>query len=313
MKDKTAGISIVIPLYNKAEYVARTINSVIAQTYPYFEALIIDDASTDNGLTIVESFADYRIKIVRQDKNRGVSAARNRGIQEAKYDLIALLDADDWWDNLYLEEMMELVQEYPNVGFYGSQYGMVINGIVHSFSKVLQKNQTAACFDLISMANNSKFPIHSSSVLFKKDIARSSGLFDERITFFEDYDFFLRMALLSKLAYIEKRPLSFYNQDVEKTNRLTGELPSVRTHLLFFLNKYDTLYSKNFFLRSYICQFILHSLWKFRHDADYLMLKKHLIPPIPLKEFSWKQIIYYYFPIGMLDFLVILYKKIKRL
>ena len=89
--------SIVIPLYNKAEYVPKTLASVLNQTYSDFELIIVDDGSTDDSLEVINSFVDNRIKIVKQ-KNGGVSAARNRGIIEAKYELIALLDADDWWD-----------------------------------------------------------------------------------------------------------------------------------------------------------------------------------------------------------------------
>lgn len=94
--------SIIIPLYNKADYVAETLRSVLNQTYNYYEVIVVNDSSTDNSLEIVSSFHDKRIHVYTK-KNEGVSAARNYGIMHAKHDYIAFLDADDIWDIDYLE------------------------------------------------------------------------------------------------------------------------------------------------------------------------------------------------------------------
>ena len=103
-------ISVVIPLYNKEKQVAHTLQSVLRQTFQDFEIVIVDDGSTDHSVEEVEKVRDTRIRLVHQ-QNAGVSAARNRGISEAKYDLIAFLDADDEWKPEYLETQYGLYQK----------------------------------------------------------------------------------------------------------------------------------------------------------------------------------------------------------
>ena len=114
-------ISIVIPLYNKEHYIEDTIKSVLAQTYSNWEAIIIDDGSTDASAKIVQSIPDSRIRLYQQ-ANQGVSKARNHGIELATGDYIAFLDADDQWKPNYLETMNLLAEQYSNNFFFCSAH-----------------------------------------------------------------------------------------------------------------------------------------------------------------------------------------------
>ncbi len=96
-------VSVIVPLYNKAPYVRRALDSVAAQTFRDFELIVVDDGSTDEGASVVESFGDVRVRLIRQE-NAGPGAARNRGIKEARGEVLAFLDADDEWLPTYLEE-----------------------------------------------------------------------------------------------------------------------------------------------------------------------------------------------------------------
>lgn len=105
-------VSIITPCYNGEKYVRETIESVINQTYQEWEMIIIDDGSKDNSVSIISEYVakDGRIRLVQQP-NRGSASARNNGIKQAKGQYIALLDADDLWDAIFLEEQIKFLQE----------------------------------------------------------------------------------------------------------------------------------------------------------------------------------------------------------
>ncbi|MBP2144570.1 glycosyltransferase involved in cell wall biosynthesis [Methanofollis sp. W23] len=114
-------VSVVIPLYNKGPYIARALNSVLAQTFQDFEVIVVDDGSTDEGAEVVRGFDDPRIQLIQQE-NRGVSAARNRGIEAVRAELVAFLDADDEWSTEHLRTLLRLRDSYPEAGAYGTAY-----------------------------------------------------------------------------------------------------------------------------------------------------------------------------------------------
>jgi glycosyltransferase involved in cell wall biosynthesis len=117
-------ISIVVPLYNKEKHIKRAIDSVFAQTIQDFELIVIDDGSTDKSAQVVKEIKDYRVRLIRQ-VNQGEGAARNRGIDEARFDLVAFLDADDAWKPQFLETILSLRNKYPNAGAYVTAYEII--------------------------------------------------------------------------------------------------------------------------------------------------------------------------------------------
>lgn len=113
------GVSVVIPLYNKAEYIRRALDSIAAQTLAPAEIIVVDDGSRDDSAAIVERYERLPVRLIRQS-NAGPGAARNRGISEASGALIAFLDADDEWLPEYLETGVRLLKENPQVALISS-------------------------------------------------------------------------------------------------------------------------------------------------------------------------------------------------
>lgn len=120
-----AKVSVIIPLYNKGKYIARTLRSVLQQQWTDFEVLVIDDGSTDNGASIVKSFNNKRVRLIRQT-NKGPGSARNRGVRESHSPYLTFLDADDEWSADFLQRALYVLGAhkifvsnfYPGEGNY---------------------------------------------------------------------------------------------------------------------------------------------------------------------------------------------------
>ncbi|MCB0445703.1 MAG: glycosyltransferase family 2 protein, partial [Gelidibacter sp.] len=113
--------SVIIPLYNKEKHIKTTLDSVLAQTFNDFEVIIVNDGSTDKSLKIAETFDDKRIHI-HTTENKGVSYARNYGVSKSNSNLIAFLDADDYWFPHHLKDLKHLIKKFPNCGLYCKAY-----------------------------------------------------------------------------------------------------------------------------------------------------------------------------------------------
>ena len=114
-------VSVIIPLYNKAPYINRALDSVFAQTVQDFEIVVVGGNSTDGGEDIVHGYSDPRIRFVKE-AGKGVSAARNQGVDAARAELVAFLDADDEWLPEFLETILKMREKWPEAGIYGTKY-----------------------------------------------------------------------------------------------------------------------------------------------------------------------------------------------
>ena len=200
-------ISVVIPLYNKEQYVLETLQSVFDQTYQDFEVIIVDDGSIDNGLQLVKSIKDPRIHIIKHLENKGLSVARNTGIRVAKGGIISLIDADDIWKPIYLEEVVKLSKDFPKASLFGTSYCEVYsNHNVRDFKVLIStklKNRQFYVTDFFESSRGMPI-ICQSSFSFKKSIFKTIEPFDESIDFAEDVDFYIRSNLAFKMAYSYK-------------------------------------------------------------------------------------------------------------
>jgi glycosyltransferase involved in cell wall biosynthesis len=201
MNDCVPHISVIIPLYNKEKYVKRAIDSVLTQSYMDFEVIVVNDGSTDNGPEIVRQIHDTRIRLIDQ-KNAGVSAARNRGIREAKSTLMAFLDADDEWMPEFLAIIMRLRTGYPGAGAYATAHRIAKgNGIYRDViaPAFVRAGRTGLINNYFGSAH--KMWIHSSSVAVQRKLFDRIGGFREGYAMGEDVDMWFRIAAYYDIAY----------------------------------------------------------------------------------------------------------------
>lgn len=227
-------ISVVIPLYNKAHTIVNTLQTVFNQTYQNFEVVIVDDGSTDNGVQLIqERFDDSRIRIITQE-NAGVSVARNRGIDEAKGEWIAFLDADDEWLPEYLASVDSAIVRFPSCGMILT--GRMCQNYQTRDRKGYIPKQLKGKVSQIEFFANPHVYAHISATCIKTSLLKEPktwNRFIEGHRYNEDFYLLFAVALHTKVAYIGSF-LSIYNGNV--TGQATSSMMSkqkVKDSILF--------------------------------------------------------------------------------
>jgi len=182
-------VSVIIPTYNRAEYLAQALQSVFNQTLSPFEVIVIDDGSTDNTADVVRAF-EPRVRYFRHARNKGVSAARNRGLGVAQGEIIAWLDADDLWEPDFLATIVPLLA--ADAGLDGVYTGLVyIDAAGNILSQSSQKVVPPS--NLFSSLLDNCF-IVTCALVVRKRCLEQVGDFDTQLGICEDYDMWLRLA-----------------------------------------------------------------------------------------------------------------------
>lgn len=260
-------ISVVIPLYNKEQSIATTLQTVLNQTYQDFEIVIVNDGSTDHSVEEVAKVTDPRIRLIHQS-NAGVSAARNRGIEEARGEFVAFLDADDEWNPDYLKTQYKLTQKYPECSVFACNYEFkdaqekVTPTIIR---KLPFKGEDGILSNYFEVANCSHPPLWTSAVMVKKNAIQSIGGFPIGIKSGEDLLTWARLAVNGKIAYA-KQAYAVFNVEgysiSEKPKRIPAKQDIVGQELKALLKVYP---SKE--LRLY------NALWHKMRSSIYLRLR----------------------------------------
>jgi glycosyltransferase involved in cell wall biosynthesis len=206
-------ISVVIPAFNKAIYLSDTLRSVLAQTFHDFEVLVVDDGSTDNVTVVVESLmcCDERIRLIRQD-NSGVSAARNRGVTEARGEWVAFLDADDWWHPDYLTHQALAIACFARVDMVATQLRKVPDAPAWNPLPwpVLPAAPAVALITDLPARWMQGIPFFTSSVVVRRDrLAAMQPCFAVGESHGEDLDLWFRLAEHTDIAHTQA-PLVAY-------------------------------------------------------------------------------------------------------
>ncbi len=293
--------SVIIPLYNKAPYVAKAIESVLGQTYRDFEVIVIDDGSTDQSLEVAKAFENKSITIISQP-NSGVSTARNNGVKLAKYPYICFLDADDWWHPTFLEEMKRLITDFPDAGIYGSGYYIVKNGQERIAPIGVPQGFERGIIDYCEVyAKTLCMPLTSISVVIPKHIFDEEKGFKSQLKFGEDFDLWIRIALKHKVILVNKS-LAYYNQDVDVNNRgvAVHKTYSPVNHFIFNLDYLYDNEKNNHRLKILLDKLRVYILLKYRMQRAF---PKEYNAEIKKVDFSVQPLgvrLQYYLPVWFL-------------
>jgi glycosyltransferase involved in cell wall biosynthesis len=228
-------ISVIIPLYNKAGSIAQALDSVLTQEYQDFEVVVVDDGSTDGGASVVENYGDARIRLVRQ-ANAGVSAARNKGIGEARGENVAFLDADDVWMPGFLSEIAALQREFPLCRAQATNYVFNSNGVKSPtiLRKIPFSGERGGLANYFEVASCSHPPVWTSAVCIERTLLQEFGGFPVGIKSGEDLLTWARVAVRTDWAY-SMREMAQYNFDQvsikEPPTRIPEEIDVVGVEL----------------------------------------------------------------------------------
>jgi len=187
-----ASLSVVIATYNRAHTLSRAVRSVLDQTYKDFEIVVVDDGSKDRTAEVVASFNDTRIKYIKHDRNRGVSAARNTGINATTSKYVAFQDSDDVWLPEKLDKQMAIFKEAPpSVGVVYTGFLKIAGGSVAYVPGPSLTKKDGRIYDSLICRGNYVTP---QAAVVRRECFEKAGLFDENIRCFEDWELWLRIS-----------------------------------------------------------------------------------------------------------------------
>jgi len=198
-------VSAIIPNYNYERFIADAIESALKQTYPYVEVIVVDDGSTDMSQTVTKNY-EQRIRSIRQE-NKGVAAARNRGVEESRGELLAFLDADDLWLPTKLERQVQLFLADDELGLVhcgveemtdaGERIRLVLKGMEGWVARELLLLRQAVILG------------GGSGLMVPRRVFDAVGGFDQRLSTSADWDLFYRVAAKRKVGFVPE-PLVRY-------------------------------------------------------------------------------------------------------
>lgn len=278
-------ISVVIPLYNKEQHIANTIRTVLGQSFQDFEIVIVNDGSTDGSCEEVQKVEDSRIRLIHQ-ANAGVSAARNRGIEEAAGEYIAFLDADDEWKPDYLATQHALTKKYPQCSVFAVNYefrnaqGKVTPTIIR---KLPFTGEDGVLTNYFEVASCSHPPICSISIMVRKSAIQAIGGFPVGIRLGEDLITWAKLACREKIAYSTANMAVYYF--LAQSERLTPHIQPDKNDYVGnefdrLVQTYDVLYLREYAARWHKMQMVTFVQLQRRGDArrEYSKIKSLISP-----------------------------------
>ena len=277
-------ISVVIPTYNRAYCIEKSIYSVLNQSYSNLEIIVVDDGSTDNTKKVISSIKDKRVKYIKIDKNVGPARARNEGIKRAKGEYIAFQDSDDIWHNNKLEEQYKVINNNPECQLVFCKYKVITedNKMVPEEDFFDVAKYKYGMFEILLNENK----IGTPAILVRKNMIEKVGGFNDNISTLEDWELCLRIAEQGNIEYINKVLLDVYpSRDGVNQISDTRRIKTFLHILSLYWSKYHSInLFKNLIIR------IIDDLYLLS-DEERNIVEKQLEKTIPEGAFLIRQIV----------------------
>lgn len=287
--------SIVLPLYNKENFIQKTVESVLNQSFFDFELIIINDGSTDSSEKIISKFNDLRIKYFLKE-NEGVAKARNFGIEKSSADYICFLDADDYWNVDYLKTMHFYINNVPDQYVFSSAIEIETKKTIFAASYSIKKTGD---FEVVNFfeASQKNSILWTSSAIIHKNVFEKTGTFDTLISKGEDTDMWIRIGLNYPIVFIWKI-LSRYVYDASSISRNNKYFLEEYT-----FNKYLEIEKENKLLKKFLDLNRFSAAVKCKINGNNLFFNK-MISSIDSSNLNFKKRIILKLPAFMLRFLI---------
>ena len=275
--------SVVIPLYNKANYIQSCLESVLKQTHKEFEVILVNDGSTDGSEAVVERFQDSRIRLVHQE-NKGASAARNKGVSLAKHEWIALIDADDYWYPNHLEELQNTIEQFPKADVVCNNYEILLdNDFIKQPAFSIEYPLKAQYIEDYFKGSLIDPIAWTSALSFTSSIFKKVDKFDTSIKSGQDIDLMVKFGLAATIAFNPKVTMRYHRKT---ENNLSDD--TVLREKLSYIDNHRSEEKKNPSLQQYmdINRFSLAIQAKMAQDKA---LFKELVGRLDIHHLNSKQ------------------------
>jgi glycosyltransferase involved in cell wall biosynthesis len=289
--------TVIIPLYNKQDYIINCLESIFTQSFQDFEILVVDDCSTDSSLRLVKEWSKKPVSIIQHAVNEGLASTRNTGIQNATTEYVTFLDADDVWLPNFLESIFGLINTYPEARIFATNYyekwfDKLI--IPHNNTHQFQDDFTGIIpfFKL----NLQQGIYNHGSVCLHKEVYEKVGFYNPQIKFSQDIDFNIRANLAFKLAYANTRQMIYFMQT---ENQITRKKVSFDGYPDY--DKYESFSTENPDLKKYL-DFTRYVLAKKQKRDGYPAWKKTL-SLVNKSNLNWKQKVLLKLPTSVLNWI----------
>lgn len=240
-------VSVIIPVYNREKTIGRAIESVLNQSYPNIELIVVDDGSSDDSVSVIQSYINGdKVRLIMLSGNSGANVARNVGIKNANGDFIAFQDSDDEWLPNKLQKQMDYMQSNHDSVMFCSHNVILSEGYVKQVPdwRIIKKIENEGLYNVLKCEN----VVSTQTLIISRSVIEDIGLFDETMPRMQDYEYVIRIVQKYHIGFIEQPLVNVYRQN----DSISNNKDAYYRALELLLEKHSNFLNMDKFLTSYI-------------------------------------------------------------